>query len=41
MTSRVESGLRLSIVSALSGLWLAIGGLVLRGRVVVLAAHGE
>ena len=38
--SGVERRLRLSTLSARSGLWLAVGGLVLRGRVVVLATHG-
>lgn len=39
MTSWVGPRLRLSTVSARGGLWLTVGGLVLRGRAVVLAAH--
>jgi hypothetical protein len=38
-TSGVGRRLGLSTLSARSGLWLAVGGLVLRGSVVVLAAH--
>lgn len=39
VTSGVVSRLGLGRVSALSGLWLAIGGLVLRVRVGVLGIH--